>query len=277
MANEIKEFKITTDLTTVKQQIISANFEEVKVWLQENLAPYVDMVVQEEDIPAAKAYRANIRKVRDRIDECRKEAKAAALAPYQEFELRAKQLTGLCDSAANALDIQVKAFEEKEAAAKVGALLRFYNDEIGSREEIVQSCLSWEQVYNAKWRNKTFSIEAAQKEITDAIGRVELDIAAIRDMGARDPAYLFDYYRETHNLALVLKKASELDHIRQLEESASKPKSRGGIERELYEAATGKEEPTVRQIDFRVWATDVQIRALATFLRENGIKYGRAE
>ena len=281
MAHEMTEFKITSDLSAVKQQIISANFDEVKAWLQENLAPYVDMVVQEDDIPAAKTYRANIRKVRDRIDECRKEAKNAALAPYIDFENKSKVLTSLCDSAAGALDIQIKGFEEKEADAKIAALKAFYDESMMKQTPLVLDCLPWERVNNPKWRNKTFSADAAQKEIADAIEHTVTDIYAIGEMGARDPAYLLDYYKQTHDLAKVLAKATELEHIRNIEQTPQPTKSYAddGLDAVRY-AEAAKEEAeklgdAIRQMDFRVWASDSQLRELAAFLRAKGIKYGR--
>ena len=77
------EFRITSDLNAVRNQIIDANFAECQAWLEENLAPYRGMVVTEEAIGAAKKYRANIRSLAGRIDEYRKMAKAAALALAQ--------------------------------------------------------------------------------------------------------------------------------------------------------------------------------------------------
>ena len=69
------DFKITTDLATLRDQQIEANFTEVAAWLDAELKPYIGLVVTEDAIPTAKAYRASLRKVRERIDDYRKEAK----------------------------------------------------------------------------------------------------------------------------------------------------------------------------------------------------------
>lgn len=119
------EFAITTDLTPLKEFNISANFEECQAWLEENLAPYRGMVVTEEAIGAAKKYRANIRSVAGRIDECRKMAKAAALASYAPFEGKCKALTALCDESAANLDGQIKAFDERRRTEKLDAIRTF--------------------------------------------------------------------------------------------------------------------------------------------------------
>ena len=50
------EFAITTDLTPLKEFSISANFDECRAWLTENLEPYRGMVVTEDGIGAAGQY-----------------------------------------------------------------------------------------------------------------------------------------------------------------------------------------------------------------------------
>ena len=57
------EFKLTTDLTPIKQTILTANFAEVESQLRELMAPYENMVLREEDIAEGKNVLARIRKV----------------------------------------------------------------------------------------------------------------------------------------------------------------------------------------------------------------------
>ena len=123
--NEV-EFKITTDLTQLSNGGIEANFEAVRAWLNESLAPYRTMAVTEDNIRDARSYRAAVRKVKDGIDQSRKAVKIAAMAPYAQFEARCKELTGLCDEAAAALDGQIKAIEDAERSEKLRGLLDFY-------------------------------------------------------------------------------------------------------------------------------------------------------
>ena len=209
------EFEITTNLETIKNQQITANFEAVSAWLDEELAPYKLMIVTADMIPSAKTYRANLRKVRDRIDQYRKEAKQAALAPYNVFEQRCKELTGKIDDAANNLDSQVKAYEKMEADAKIAEIKGAY-DSFQSNE--AKEFLPWEMLVNPKWENKGYKSVDAQNEIYNALSQTVRDLAAIRSMGGDNVAYLLDVYRQTHDISAVVRKNAEINARKSIEE-----------------------------------------------------------
>ena len=269
------EFRITSDLSTLRGQVIEANFEEVREWLDTNLAPYREMAVTPDTMSTAKQYRANIRKVRDRIDESRKEAKNAALAAYSAFEAKCKELTGLCDEAANAIDGQVKALEDAEKQEKIQSLhdvyLELANDEI-------ESFCPWGCVNNPKWANKGYSADTAAEEIRAAIENTRNDLVTIRSMGGDDTPYLLDVYRQTRNLSAVVRKASELKTMRQREEQ----RAREEAER-MERAAKAAHAPVIENteeemccVTFRVTCTKKQLASLGEYMKQNGIKYGRA-
>ena len=212
--SETTEFKITSDLAAVRDQEISANFEEVRAWLVRELEPYRSLIVSEDAIPAAKGYRANIRKVKDRIEQYRKEAKSAALAPYNAFEARCKELTGLCDEAAGSIDGQIKSFEQREREEKIAALQAVYERE--ADEETASYC-PWERVFNERWGNKGYAFDAASAEIAAKLDKVRGDLSVIREVGGEDTAYLLDVYRRTMDISAVVRKGSELKTLRELE------------------------------------------------------------
>lgn len=291
MSDAMTEFRITSDLSAIRQQVITANFEEILEWLTVNLEPYRRMTVTEDVIPTAKAYRANIRKVRERIDACRKEAKAAALAVYTPFEDKCKSLTGLCDEAATALDVQIKDFENREADEKVD---RIHAEYAAMTDEEISDFLPWGCVNNPKWRNKGYSFEDAVSEVKAAVEKTRGDIAAIRDMGGEDTAYLLDVYKQTRDLSAVIRKASEIKTRRKAEEERERLEAerRAAREREKGDADShgaarlgmtvqGTEDaPDMEEtvtVDFRVTCTKAQLAALGQYMRENGIKYGRCE
>ena len=260
MSSEMTEFKITSDLTALRGQVIEANFDEVREWLDANLAPYRDLAVTPDTISTAKNYRATIRKVRDRIDEARKEAKNAALAAYSAFEGKCKELTTLCDDAANSIDSQVKELEEGEKKQKIDAIHAKY-DELADSE--IQSYIPWGVINNPKWGNKTVSFESAVAEIEYAIENTKNDLAAIRDMGGYDTPYLLDVYRQTRDLSTVVRKASEIKTTRQREEL-----------RELEAKAPHKDEE-MYSVVFRVFCTKEALLGLGAYLKEHGIRYER--
>ena len=266
MSNEMTEFRITSDLSTIRGQVIDGNFSEVQEWLETNLAPYRELAVTQENVSAAKTYRANIRKVRDRIDESRKEAKKAALAAYEHFEQKCKTLTGLCDEAANAIDVRVKAIEDAEKREKIAEIRSIY-DKIAYENLAVYA--PWEYVYNPKWENKGTSLDAALEELKNRLIAVENDISTIRDVGGSDTAYLLDIYKQTHDIGTVMRKSSEIKALREQEASRKS-------EEDANLAILGAEddEPLVT-VSFKVTCTKTQLAALGDYMKRVGIKYGR--
>lgn len=282
--NEMTEFKITTDLQTLRNQSIDANFAEVKAWLEKSLAPYRTMAVSADDVPTAKTYRASIRKVKDRIDQSRKEAKAAALEAYSAFESKCKELTGLCDEAANNIDAQVKVFEDAEKREKIAALRAEYDSHITN--ELEPFC-PWERVLNPKWENKGYSIDLAKEEIYEQITRTESDLSAIRDMGGEDTTYLLDVYKRSHDLSTVIRKASELKAIRE-QEAERKRQQEAEHAAETAKTAPVAEKPVespqkqetkyadeVVTLEFRVTCKRSELDGLGKYMKAHGIKYGR--
>ena len=280
MSSAMTEFKITSDLSALRQQVISANFAEVRAWLEENLAPYRDMAVTADDLSAAKTYRASIRKVKDRIEQSRKEAKSAALSAYSEFESKCKELTGLCDEAANAIDGQVKDIENEEADAKIAEIRAAY--EKIAFGEILAFC-PWEFVYSEKWRNKGVSKETAIADVEAAVGATANDLTAIRATGGPDTAYLLDMYLQTHDLGAVIRKSADLKAMREREAA----RKREAEEKERNDAASaqqlessnapiGLEDSEPVTVIFKVVCTKAQLAALGEYMRKNGIQFGRA-
>ena len=280
MSSEMTEFKITSDLSAIRGQVISANFDEVQEWLETNLEPYRELAVTPETISTAKSYRANIRKVRDRIDDSRKEAKKAALAVYEEFEQKCKTLTSICDEAANAIDSQVKAIEEKTATEKIEKL---HGEYIAMTDDEVELYCPWGCINNPKWRNATYKYDDAVAEITEAIESTRNDLETIRTMGGTDTPYLLDVYRQTRNLSAVIRKASELKTMRQREEHRERDAAwqreedaRRKAERERMDAEQ-KDKAHIYSVVFRVNCTKQQLIELGAFMKMNGIAYERCE
>ena len=94
------------------------NFDEIKAELSAKLDYYLKLVVTPDSIRAAEKDRANLRKLREAIDQKRKEAKRQAMAMYEELELQCRELTDMIDKPIAAIDQQVKAFADAEKQKK---------------------------------------------------------------------------------------------------------------------------------------------------------------
>lgn len=313
MSNDIHlgELELRVDqeaLAKVQQLRIPANFEEVGAALKEKLVPYSTLIVTPETIPDAKTARAGVNRLRANIDEYRKTVKKLLSEPAAEFEGNCKVLLALCDEAASNIDGQIKAFERREKDQKIASLRIFFNEQIG--EEI--RYLSFEDIQNPRWENKTYTEDTAQKDIVSAILTLRSALGAIRSLHSKFEAALIDQYVKTRDLASCLQQNErllaeqerlEIARRRDLQEAVDRAASEKmkaaedaaakttasvseiiGAERvamaqppekQEKKAKTEPEPPEINVIDFRVWATQAQLTALREFLLDNGIKYGR--
>lgn len=224
------EFRITSDLQELRKQSISANFDETKAWLTENLEPLRTMAVTPESMSQSKQYRAAIRRVRDRIDESRKLAKAAAMEAYSDFEAKCKELTALCDEAANALDVQIKAMENAVKEEKRLRLMDYFAKVVGDMAEWI----SFDDCFNPKWLNTTYTESTAQADMCAAVDRCRADLNAIRALGSEFETELLAEYRTSRNISAVLMKNSNLTRLKAEEDERKR--------REAEAAAAKKEQ-----------------------------------
>lgn len=208
------EFRITSDLQELRKQSISANFDETKAWLTENLEPLRTMAVTPESMSQCKQYRASIRKVRDRIDESRKLAKAAALEAYSGFEAKCKELTALCDEAANALDVQIKAMENAVKEEKRLRLMDYFAKVVGDMAEWI----SFDDCFNPKWLNATYAESTVQADMCAAIDRCRADLNAIRALHSEFETELLAEYRRVRDIGAVLVKNDTLARMKAAED-----------------------------------------------------------
>lgn len=306
------EFRITTDLAPLRQFQIEANFEETKAWLTENLEPLRTMAVTPESAAQAKQYRAAVRKVRDRIDESRKMAKAAALEAYSSFETKCKELTALCEEAAGALDVQIKAMEEAAKQEKKDRLAAYFTQVVGDMAE----WLTFDDCFNPKWLNATYAESTAQMDVCAAIDRCRADLNAIRALHSEFETTLLDEYTRTRNISAVLVKNETLGRMKAAEEERKRKEAEAAAkyaeaqqqkaaplkpecigESDEYEVIdiVGKVEPQQAhpvndlvdedghempaaqepeyKVDFRVFGTARQLDGLKAYMQKNGIRF----
>lgn len=313
MSGEMMEFRITSDLQELRQHTIEANFDETKAWLTENLEPLRTMAVTPESAAQAKQYRAAVRKIRDRIDESRKMAKAAALEAYSGFETKCKELTALCEEAANALDVQIKAMEEAAKQEKKQRLSAYFAQVVGDMAE----WLTFDDCFNPKWLNATYAESTAQMDVCAAIDRCHADLNAIRALHSEFETTLLDEYTRTRNISAVLVKNETLgrmkaaeeerkrkeaeaaakyaaaleetkrvadETMRQAEQKASETgrsvaETLGELSKPVNELVDedGHEMPAAQEpeykVDFRVFGTARQLDGLKAYMQKNGIRF----
>ena len=236
------EFKLTTDITPIKETVLTANFAEVESQLRELMAPYEKMVLREEDIAEGKNVLARIRKVEKTIDDYRKSIKKDFTAPLAAFEEKCKALTAVCYESETNLSEQINKYAEQRKAEKLAGLRTYFDDNIGS----LAPYLRYEQIENPKWGNVTFSVEQAQQEIAQAMDMCADGVDAIRGLNSEFEATLLTAYAKNHDLAAVMKMNGELAETKRREDARKEAEE---ARRREAEAARLAAEEEVRRVN----------------------------
>lgn len=189
-----------TALDVVRNTVINANFDAVKADLTEMVKPYQNMIVSADAISSAKADRAKIRKVADNIDSYRKTVKKVYSEPLAAFEAKCKELTGICKTASDNLDGQIKGFEEEIRQQKIAGLKAYFDQ----HEKKHPGYAVWERIYDPKWGNATSREDAAKEIIDNYIAAIDSDVDAILAMESGYDEYLLKEYKNGKTVSQVI-------------------------------------------------------------------------
>ena len=209
------ELIMTTDLEKSLPQKIDFNYEAIKAELSEKLERYNSLVVTEDSVSAAKKDKAALNKLKTALEDRRKEVKKDCLRPYEDFEQKIKELVGMIDAPVQAIDGQIKAFDEIKREEKRTAIEAFFAENIGDLAPL----LPFDKIFDPRWMNVTYKIEDAQKEIADRIFKTRNDIGIIKAMNLSGEQQVLDVYLRTLDMSAALAEKTRLeDQQKRMEE-----------------------------------------------------------
>lgn len=275
-------FEVKTDLAVLNQITLEANFEQLDESLELMMADYQNMVVTPESLALAKAERAKIRKTIEQIEDARKTVARIYRKPLDRFEDRVKQSLLVCDKAANHLDKQIKYIMSEDAKAKLSELEAYFEEK---RTEDVD-WLTFESIQNPRWKNVSFKMDDAKKEIDYEISKAISDQETIRGLDSEFETELLLEYQDSRNLSEVIRKNRKLRDAKRArekrEKEAEEKKAAAADPVAAKEAATPADEavfddPDVFDILLRVKVTQRQLQALATFMRQIDVTFSRVK
>ena len=254
-------------------QPIRWNYEELKTALQGALAAYEGRVYTPETIGAAKKDRAGLNKLAAAIQAKQREMKARCLEPYEAFERQTGELIALIKQQSDAIDAQVKAYENGRAEKKREEIEAFYREKFPGLSQIIP----YRQIHNSRWLNVTFEMKKIRMEIEERMGQVERDLEAIRGMDSRFQPQLEAKFLETLSLGQAMAEKARLEESeRKLSAYRAQQEASDEPQKPPEPAENPPDEP-VYTVDFRVTGTRGKLMMLKKFLKENGIHYGKVE
>lgn len=161
-----------------------ANLEALKAELQPKLEKYNNLVVTADSIKEAKADKAALNKLRSAIEDQRKAIKKQYLEPYNVLETQCKEVVGLIDAPIQAIDKQIKVFDEMDENKKYTEI----NEAFLKMDP--PDWIQLENILNPKWRNKTLKTDTLITEIKGAVKELVDGLNKITEMYANEPYLL---------------------------------------------------------------------------------------
>lgn len=255
---------IKTDLNTLPS-VIEFNYDELKMAIASNIEKYNSIVVTGNDIKSVKKEIAKLKKLITAIEDARKEVKRCCLEPYNGFEIKCRELTGLIKEPVNTIEMQIKDFENVIKEQKYEELKTCYADYVDELSDIIE----FDKILNPKWSNTTAKIDNLKAEIENTIDRIREELAVLDAEYSDKPyksAVIAEYCRD-YNLSKTLAYASGLrDETEKQKRVLEKPKEK------LHNADNPSDE-SVGKAAFTAYGTKSQLAALKEFMKSNKIKY----
>ena len=148
---------------TATPLVITWDKDAVSTLLDTVLAQYAGLEVQEADVPAIKNEMAGLNRLKERMDNARKDIKRRIAGPLDGFDAEVKALIARIVDARAALDTQVKDFERRDREGRRAAA-QCVVDNIKSCEGVPELDIP----INPSWLNKS----TRQAEIHEDIKRI---------------------------------------------------------------------------------------------------------
>lgn len=274
-------------ILTPQDKFLSAvefNYDELKQGLQQNLEKYQNLVFTEENMDEGKNTRARLNKLKTALDNKRKEIKKQCLKPYEEFEIKIKELIELVDKPTLAIDNQIKAYEEALKEAKKQEIINYFNSKsmFGDLIRIEHPCF-WDE----KWLNATKKIKDVEFEIDNKITTIKEGLETI-DLTFKDSEFrpqMRDVFLRTLDIRQALNEKTRLENQKKAEEEYKKKQEelakQKAEEQKKVEPVIVKEEikEEVKHEEIKKWKTfsvevsKEQFVKIRKFLIDNNINY----
>lgn len=270
----------------IKQElgVLNWNFEEINKALDIELKKYENLVFTEETMSEAKKTRANLNSVSKAINDKKILVKKEFCEPYFTFEEQVKKVIEKIANVSKGIDVQVKAFEDKEKADKKATIEAYYNT-----RGVGLPYIKFEKIFDEKWLNKSCTEKSWKEQISGIVETIKTNVAIINNMTDKDTKLLGNLYLEDLSLNLALTRYESIKERERVLEQQNNQGVSKPIQNENNAPTLPSEElegnSTVLNGDFeekltrafKVVATKQKIIDLANFMNENGIKFEKLD
>lgn len=220
MDNEIKKLDVVSSVVTGE---INTNLEEIIRDLNELIVPFVDYnfieytdvdgeegyLINHVKLEDAKGIRPKLNKIKTLINDEKKRIKKEYMAPYVEMEDLAKEAMEIVDKGIKNIDGQLKLYDQMEAEQKENEIRTFF-------EELNFDLVTFEQVFDKRWLNKTTSTKKWQEELEGKVKKISNDIDVIMKMDYDDRnAVVIEYLNNDFDITKAVERYEAKQRVEQ--------------------------------------------------------------
>lgn len=223
-------------------EVINFNFSELKQEITNVTANYANLVYDEGQMREAKKDVAALRKFTKALSDERIRVKKEILKPYDAFEAKVKELTGIVDSAIDNIDSQIKGAEEKRKKEKAQKIEEHWFEVLAADK--VPEGVEYRRIFEDRWLNASVSLKTACDEMDARLEQIASELATLANL----PEFGFEcieVYKNTLNLTTALNEGRRLSEMAKRAEEA-----RRAAEEAKAAKAKQQEEQLPSQISF---------------------------
>ena len=280
-------------------QKIEWNFEELKNEITVASEEYAVSVYTDDAIKAAKADRARLNKFVEAMEGKRKELKKKVMIPYEQFEQEEKELVAIVQRAIDNIDTQVKDYERRQREEKTAKIREFYDDNIHD----IEKYLPFERVFKSEYANASTTMKSVKEDILEMIQKVDEGLAILHEVDSPYAGDMKEVFLRTYDIGQAIAERNRLEAAEQkrkeyeaeLAKVKTEQEARRKAEAQAVMAAGKKQEEktaepesqqtavpvpaveiveeSIHVLDFRVYATSIQLAGLKQYLKTNGIRF----
>ena len=234
---EKMEFRLINPTEDSFLRKIKWNKAELTTVVKRKIASYKNVVYTEDNMKQAKADRAELKKLINDIEECRKMVKKILNEPYKTFEAEVKEILALIQEPVGIIDKQVKEFENLQKEEKKSSIQQSYDEVIGDLAEV----LPFEKVFDSRYLNQTYKLATAQADVKAKVEKVRTDLETIDSLESKYKLNAKDVYIKTLNLSEALAENKRLSDLEEKLEAEKRRKAEEEAERKRLEEERRKD------------------------------------
>lgn len=271
---------------------IEFNFDELKSELEERVKHYETIVYNDDQIKAAKADVAQLRKLKKAINDERIRQEREYMKPFEDFKSKIAEILKVIDRPVNLIDKQIKDYEAEQDRKKLEEIMAYFT-----------ACdkpewLRYQQIASDKWLNASTSLKSIYAAIDFRLAEIKKDLETLSNL-TENAFEAVETYKSTLSVTeavLAAQRATEMAK-RKAEAERARAEQQAAIERaakesnkpsfpeeepanahylervERAEAEKAEDEKTAEWVSFRCRLTVETATKLKTFFEENEIEF----